>query len=180
MEELNKKVVQMIKYCLVDGSNIAFIIPKWKNNKKFGRFNLLEKIETFLNKLISDYPSLEFDIIVDANLKYKIDNLALLQTAIEENRIKMCPAGSTADEFIREMLEEKEGGVAIISNDLFRQFPKPLQDKRAEWRFPVMFLNESVIIPSLKERILSNNVISKEKVIDQMRIETEELNIKSY
>ena len=164
----------MIKYCLVDGSNIAFIIPQWKKNKKFGKFNLLEKIETFLNKLVSDYPHLEFDIIVDATLKYKIDNLDLFQTAIEENRIKMCPAGSTADEFIREMIQEKEGEIAILSNDLFRQFPKPLQEKRTDWRFPVMFLNGSVIIPSLKERISPNNAISNEKVIDQTQIETEE------
>ena len=83
---------------IVDGSNGAFYK---RDSNKLAKIKNIKIILSFLKKL-QDNMNIEYEIITDANLKYKIDNKEELEELYNSGKLIQCPGGIQADEFIIE------------------------------------------------------------------------------
>ncbi|MFX1340725.1 MAG: hypothetical protein ACFFDK_19095 [Promethearchaeota archaeon] len=139
MEKSNGKK----KIVLVDGSNIAFFNP---TRKGLGRFDNLQAFISYLNK-IKKKKSFEYQILVDASLKHKINNKKKLESAINTGKIIQCPSQTEADYFILEYFKRHEDNVIIISNDNFSDH-NVSNLKQCKFAF---ILDEIILKPSIEE-----------------------------
>jgi len=128
---------------LVDGSNVAFFNP---TQKGLGRFDNLLAFSSFLRDLNKKY-SIQYEILVDASLKHKIDNEQGLESALNKGKIIQCPSRTEADYFILEYFKRHEENVIIISNDNFSQYNV---SNLRQCRF-AFILNEIILNPSIEK-----------------------------
>ncbi len=103
------------KTILGDGSNVALFNP---TRKKKGRFDNLTEIINYLNELGKKY-CIQYQVLVDATLRHRIDKKDALDSAINTGKIIQCPSQTEADYFILEYYKRHDDDVIIISNDNF-------------------------------------------------------------
>ena len=85
---------------------------------------------------------MESNIICDAGLKWKISNLAEYEKWCRKGLVIRTPTKIKADEFILDIAEQFDGEIAIISNDLFSDYPR-IKDLKAAFSMASYFLLES-------------------------------------
>jgi len=103
---------------LIDGSNIAFFI---RDEKKKAKLSTLEILTIYLEK-IKKIHFIEYQIITDASLKYKIDDRNKLEEYYKYGKIIETPKGVQADDFIIEYAKRYPNTTIIISNDCFKEY----------------------------------------------------------
>lgn len=80
-------------------------------------------------------------VVIDASLKYDIDDPAQLESLIESQAVRQVPAGTDADFFILEIAEQHEA--RVVTNDRYRDY----QDQHPwinERRVPYMIVKGEV------------------------------------
>ncbi len=96
---------------IVDGSNVAFHrIGKGKGKIR----NILVVMKTLEKK------GFDVKVVVDASLRYRIDNPSILEKLIRDGRIIQAPPGTPADYFILKLAEDLNA--VIVSNDMYRDW----------------------------------------------------------
>lgn len=130
------------KYILVDGSNVALF---YRTRKRSGRFNNIQAITCYLNELSKIYP-LRYQILIDASLRYKIDNEQALESAIQKGKIIQCPSRTETDYFILEYFKRHENQVIVISNDNFSNYSV---SNLRQCRFAII-LDEIIFNPAIE------------------------------
>lgn len=103
-------------HLIVDGSNVA---NSCKNERKKACFRALELVIAYLDELAATHP-VDFEVLVDASLQYHIDDRVALDDLLQRGRVKQCPAGRRADDFIIEFYNMEPQATIIVSNDRFR------------------------------------------------------------
>ena len=130
---------------LVDGSNIAF---NRRSKQKKPKIENLQILLRFLRKFEQEF-HVEFLIIVDASLRYQIDDKSLLEEWEKVGEITQCPKNHQSDDFLIEYGQKHPDNSIIISNDTFREYDT---EGLTICNFLVMF-NEIIIIPNLAQVI---------------------------
>ena len=105
-------------YIIVDGSNIAFYK---RTHKKTAKYNNLEIVKNFLLDLSKKFP-IRWEIVIDASLRYAIDDKVALKRAIKKGVIIQCPENIKADQFILEFFSRHPKETLIITNDNFKEY----------------------------------------------------------
>ncbi|HDJ84066.1 MAG TPA: hypothetical protein ENG44_03590 [Desulfurococcaceae archaeon] len=96
---------------VVDGSNVAFHrVGKGKGKIR----NILIVLRSLEKK------GFDVKIVVDASLRYRIDNPNILEKLVREGKIIQAPPGTPADYFILKLAEDLNA--AVISNDMYRDW----------------------------------------------------------
>ena len=97
---------------VIDGANVAY-----EEKSAGGKPNLAN-----LLKVKSEMEGRGFDtvIIVDASLKYDIDDQSQMAALIESQHIRQVPAGTDADFFILDIADQH--GARIVTNDQYRDY----------------------------------------------------------
>lgn len=131
-----------ILYIIVDGSNIAL---SRRTKKKRAKFHNLELIIGLLRKL-EESRQIGWEIVIDANLRHRIDNKEALEKLIKTGVITQCPKKIKADEFIIEFFNRHPENTIIISNDCFDEYNVP---NLIVYRFLIMF-DEIILNPKLE------------------------------
>ena len=126
---------------IVDGSNVAFF--KRNNNKK-AKLENLEILISFLEDLSAKIP-INYEIITDASLRYRIDNKSELENLYNTGKLLQCPSKIQADEFLLEFFKLHPEETVIISNDNFSEFKNV---NPVVCKFMIM-LDEMIILPNL-------------------------------
>ena len=128
---------------LVDGSNVAFFHPTFK---QFARYENLHLIIKYLTDIKKKFP-INFQILVDASLRHKIDNKKALEVLIKKVKIIQCPSKREADFFFLTFFQRHKGNVLIISNDDFRDcnLSEIRQSKFA------LIMQEVILTPAIEE-----------------------------
>lgn len=101
------------RYAIIDGMNIALC----RKNKDKGILNNLIRV---YKKLQESYEHVE--IIADASIKYKIDDVQTLTQYEKKQKIFICPSGIVADDLILHRafsLYNLGVPVTIVTNDNF-------------------------------------------------------------
>jgi hypothetical protein len=93
---------------LVDGANVAF--------SSEGEQGVLKNILSVRDRLAAE--GFEPVVVVDAALRYKIDDEAGYERLVDQGVIKQAPAGTDADYFILSFAEELNA--SVVSNDRFK------------------------------------------------------------
>lgn len=120
---------------IIDGSNIACLERSQAENPKLS--NILAVRKSPMER------GWEPTVIVDASLRYEIDDRQQLDNLLDDQVIRQAPAGTDADYFIIELAERQDG--LILSNDEFDHF----QDEHPSVRFrriPVMIVEGQVVL----------------------------------
>lgn len=130
-----------------DGSNIAF---HRKTPKKKAKFQNLVILKNYLNNLKELFP-IEWEIVVDATLRHRINNKKALEKEIKTGVIVQCPCKVEADAFILEFHKNHPENTLIISNDGFENYSIP---NLILFRYSILF-GEFITIPNLKEYLES-------------------------
>jgi len=143
---------------LVDGSNIAFFL---RNDRKNAKLSTLESLISYLENRKKTY-DIEYQIITDASLKYRIDDNPKLEEYYKHGKIVECPRGVKADDFIIEYANRYPDSTIIISNDSFREYNT---SNLMIIKFGLIF-NDIVLKPDFHE--ILNNLKSKYS----LRVET--------
>ena len=133
-------------YIMVDGSNVAL---SRRTNKKKAKFHNLELIIELLRKLEKIH-SIEWEIVVDASLRHRIDDKNALEKLIKIGIITQCPKCIKADEFIIEFFKRHPENTVIISNDFFDEYNIP---NLIVHRFIIVF-DEILLNPKLEEKLI--------------------------
>lgn len=110
------KLPKNITKIVVDGANVAFAT---KIGKK-ADINNLKLLLTQLCLIKETRPDLTFEIICDASLKHRISNPNCYEKLLQGGIIRQCPPYVVADKFIISLLQQFDGEILLISNDLFR------------------------------------------------------------
>ncbi|MHA1294790.1 MAG: NYN domain-containing protein [Promethearchaeota archaeon] len=143
---------------IVDGSNVAFF--KRNNNKK-AKLKNLEILLSFLEDLSAKLP-IQYEIITDASLKYRIDNKSGLENLYKTGKFLQCPSKIQADKFILEFFKLYPEGTVIISNDNFSEF----QDINPVVCKFMIILDKLIVLPNLSSLFSDiDNVQIEGKVI---------------
>ena len=100
------------QFAVVDGANVAYLERSDEGKPRVS--NLTAVREALLDK---GYQSI---IIVDASLKYEVDEPQKLESLIEEQIVRQTPAGTDADYFILKTAAELDA--LVISNDEYEQY----------------------------------------------------------
>ncbi|HEV2861238.1 MAG TPA: hypothetical protein VGX48_09545 [Pyrinomonadaceae bacterium] len=108
---------------VIDGANVAYEEKSAGGKPKLA--NLL--------KVKREMEERGFDtvIIVDASLKYDIDDQTQMTALIESQHIRQVPAGTDADFFILDIADQH--GARIVTNDQYRDYRDRypwIQDRR--------------------------------------------------
>ncbi len=121
------------KTVVIDGANVAYEERSAGGKPKLS--NLL-KVRRELEER-----GQEAVIIVDASLKYDIDDQTQMAALIESQHIRQVPAGTDADFFILEIADEHDA--RIVTNDRYRDY-----QSRYPWiesrRLPYMIVKGEV------------------------------------
>ena len=121
------------KTVVIDGANVAYEERSGGGKPKLS--NLL-KVRRELEER-----GQEAVIIVDASLKYDIDDQEQLETLIQSQQVRQVPAGTDADFFILEIADQC--GARIVTNDQYRNY-KDRYPWIPERRLPYMIVNGEV------------------------------------
>lgn len=118
---------------VIDGANVAYEEKSGGGKPKLS--NLL--------KVRGELEERGFDtiIVIDASLKYEIDDQHQLEKLIASQQIRQVPAGTDADFFILEIADTC--GARIVTNDQYRDY-KERYPWIPERRLPYMIVNGEV------------------------------------
>lgn len=135
------------KSIIVDGSNIAWEEVNKKNKPQMS--NILISI-----KHLKDYGFEEILVVVDAALRYQIDNKTELDGLSRKGIIKVLPAKVNGDSFILRLSAQKQS--LILTNDLFKEFREeyPWIDDR---RVPYTIMKSQFFLHPLFENKIKEN-----------------------
>lgn len=129
---------------VIDGSNVAWDDLTVNNKPKVE--NILKIISA-----VSNYGFKEVIVVVDAALRYQIEDPKNLDKQVKKGIIKVLPAKVDGDTFILRI--SRDTGAMILSNDLFKEFRDefPWIDQR---RIPYTIIGEEVYLhPVYKDEI---------------------------
>lgn len=110
------------------------------------RIKNLEILINYLEKLKEKFP-IEYEILTDATLRYRIDLKEKLESYYKTGKIIQCPSGIKADYFIIEYFNRYPEETIIISNDNFSNYEKT---NLTICKFVIIF-DEIIIKPDLNE-----------------------------
>ncbi|HZT59323.1 MAG TPA: hypothetical protein VFA21_11920 [Pyrinomonadaceae bacterium] len=120
---------------VIDGANVAYEEKSAGGRPKLS--NLL-KVRRELEER-----GFEAIILVDASLKYDIDDQAQLETLIASQQVRQVPAGTDADFFIIQLAEQLDA--RIVTNDRYKDYAD-----RFPWiperRLPYMIVKGEVVL----------------------------------
>ena len=120
---------------VIDGANVAYEERSAGGKPKLS--NLL-KVKRELEER-----GFEAVIIVDASLKYGIDDQAQLETLIRSQQVRQVPAGTDADYFIIQFADQLDA--RVVTNDRYKgyaeQYPWVMQR-----RMPYMIVKGEVVL----------------------------------
>lgn len=121
------------KLAVVDGANVAYVEQTTGGKPK-------------VSNLVAVRKALEergFDVImiVDAALRYKVDDPDQLEGLLNEQAVLQAPADTEADYFVLQTADEHDG--LVVSNDSFKQWRDefPWIEER---RLPLMIIDGDV------------------------------------
>src|ERR687889_2607125 len=97
---------------IIDGANVAY------EERSAGGKPKLSNLLRVRGEL--EERGLEAVIIVDASLKYDIDDQSQLETLIRSQQIRQVPAGTDADYFIIQFADQLDA--LIVTNDRYRDY----------------------------------------------------------
>ena len=118
---------------VIDGANVAYEEKSGGGKPKLS--NLL-KVRRELEER-----GFETLIVVDASLKYDIDDQQQLEKLIESQQVRQVPAGTDADFFILDIADRCDA--RIVTNDQYRDY-KDRYPWIPERRLPYMIVNGEV------------------------------------
>jgi predicted nucleic acid-binding protein len=120
---------------IIDGANVAYEERSAGGRPKLS--NLL-KVRRELEER-----GFEVIILVDASLKYDIDDQAQLESLIASQQVRQVPAGTDADFFIIQLAEQLDA--RIVTNDRYKDYAE-----RFPWiperRLPYMIVKGEVVL----------------------------------
>ena len=123
------------KMVVIDGANVAYEERSAGGKPKLS--NLL-KVRSELEER-----GCEAVIIVDASLKYDIDDQEQLEALIHSQQIRQVPAGTDADFFIIQFADQLDA--LMVTNDRYRDYAE-----RFPWiperRLPYMIVKGEVVL----------------------------------
>jgi hypothetical protein len=123
------------KMVVIDGANVAYEERSAGGKPKLS--NLL-KVRRELEER-----GLEAVIIIDASLKYDIDDQEQLETLIQSQQVRQVPAGTDADFFIIQFADQLDA--LMVTNDRYRDYAE-----RFPWiperRLPYMIVKGEVVL----------------------------------
>lgn len=118
---------------VVDGANVAYEEKTPSGKPKVGNIVAMRRA--------LEAERLEPIVVIDASLKYEIDDPEQLEAMIESQAVRQVPARTDADFFILEIAEEC--GARIVTNDQYKDY----QEQRpwiSERRLPYMIVRGEV------------------------------------
>src|SRR5689334_5755670 len=120
---------------VIDGANVAY------EERSAGGKPKLSNLLKVRNEL--EERGLEAVIIVDASLKYDIDDQTQLETLIQSQQVRQVPAGTDADYFIIQFSEEFNA--RVVTNDRSKDY---LDDYPwiTDRRLPYMIVKGEVVL----------------------------------
>ena len=120
---------------IIDGANVAYEERSAGGRPKLS--NLL-KVRRELEER-----GFEAIILVDASLKYDIDDQTQLESLIASQQVRQVPAGTDADFFIIQLAEQLDA--RIVTNDRYKDYAE-----RFPWiperRLPYMIVKGEVVL----------------------------------
>jgi Zc3h12a-like Ribonuclease NYN domain len=105
-------VAEAREVVIIDGANVAYEERSAGGKPKLS--NLL-KVRRELEER-----GLEAVILVDASLKYDIDDQTQLETLIRSQQVRQVPAGTDADYFIIQLADQFDA--RVVTNDRYRDY----------------------------------------------------------
>ncbi|HEX8285370.1 MAG TPA: hypothetical protein VF588_18590 [Pyrinomonadaceae bacterium] len=123
------------KMVVIDGANVAYEERSAGGKPKFS--NLLKVRRELEEK------GFEAVILVDASLKYDIDDQEQLENLIRSQQVRQVPAGTDADFFIIQFSQELDA--LIVTNDRYKDYADqyPWVQER---RLPYMIVKGEVVL----------------------------------
>lgn len=121
------------EFVVIDGANVAYEEKSGGGKPKLS--NLL-KVRRELEER-----GLDPIIVVDASLKYDIDDQAQLEKLIQSQVVRQVPAGTDADFFILDIADRCDA--RIVTNDQYKDY-KDRYPWIPERRLPYMIVNGEV------------------------------------
>jgi len=122
-----------INKIIVDGSNIAFFS---RNKNSQADFRNLQIIDSYLADKKVHF-LIDYFIVCDSSLQYRISSKEQYIKWCKEAKIIQSPATIKADEFIVSLMLNYDGNLAVISNDLFKEYR---QLNSLKWRIQYGFM----------------------------------------
>jgi Zc3h12a-like Ribonuclease NYN domain len=123
------------KTVVIDGANVAYEERSAGGKPKLS--NLLKVRRELEGR------GFESVIIVDASLKYDIDDQEQLETLIRSQQVRQVPAGTDADFFIIQFADQLDA--LMVTNDRYRDYAE-----RFPWiperRLPYMIVKGEVVL----------------------------------
>ena len=123
------------KVVVIDGANVAYEERSAGGKPKLS--NLLKVRRELEGR------GCEAVIIVDASLKYDIDDQEQLETLIQSQQVRQVPAGTDADFFIIQFADQLDA--LMVTNDRYRDYAE-----RFPWiperRLPYMIVKGEVVL----------------------------------
>jgi hypothetical protein len=120
---------------VIDGANVAYEERSAGGKPKLS--NLL-KVKREL-----EGRGFEAVIIVDASLKYDIDDPTQLETLIRSQRVRQVPAGTDADYFIIQFADQLDA--RVVTNDRYKGYAEQYPWV-AQRRMPYMIVKGEVVL----------------------------------
>lgn len=121
------------KVIVVDGANIAYVERSQEGKPKVSNL-------TAVAKALQE-EGFEPVIIVDASLRYDVDDPDQLEALIDAQRVRQAPSGTDADYFVLETAADYDA--LVVTNDEYQAYRD-----RYSWikdrRVPVMIVNGEV------------------------------------
>ena len=107
-----------------------------------------ENLDAFLRwrkKSLKSKPNIIIEAVIDPTLIYSVSNKKLFKQLLRNGIIKQTPSTLKADDFIVDQMIKRDGRIAVISNDLFSDYPE-LNQLRSRCQFGFMILFGELII----------------------------------
>ena len=123
------------KVAVIDGANVAY------EERSAGGKPLLSNLTKVRREL--EERGFEAVILVDASLKYDIDDQEQLETLIRSQEVRQVPAGTDADYFIIQFADQLDA--LIVTNDRYKDYAEqyPWVNER---RLPYMIVRGEVVL----------------------------------
>ena len=128
-----REMTETREFVVIDGANVAYEEKSGGGKPKLS--NLLKVRRELEERGFSPI------IIVDASLKYDIDDQQHLEKLIQSQQVRQVPAGTDADFFILEIADNC--GARIVTNDQYKDY-KDRYPWIPERRLPYMIVNGEV------------------------------------
>jgi hypothetical protein len=149
MKLIKNPFPDFIQKIIVDGANIAFYS---RNSENKAEFMNLQILDDYLKEIKNQF-SIDYLIVCDSTLQYRISNKNQYKSWCNQGKICQSPATIKADEFITSLMTKFDGNLAVISNDLFKEY-KQLTKLLYRIQYGFMIIFEEII---LKQFIFSNS-----------------------